>query len=535
MARARCIASAVTLSLFAAARVGAQSQLHDAASDQLGTVHFATSCNAAATPIFDRSVALVHSFEFGAAIGGFNDVLSADSTCAMAFWGIALSRWSNPMAPGNRSPEVLAAGKRAADAASRLAIGATTRERGYIGAVSELYADYEHRDTRTRVVAYERAMNALAAAQPADTEAQIFHALALVAAASPTDKSYASQRQAGEVLESLWVKLPNHPGLAHYIIHAYDVPALAPLARRAAERYSRIAPAVPHALHMPSHVFTRVGMWRESIDANRKSIAAARRDGSIAEALHALDYETYAALQLRDDSAVRSILTVLPTLVARFDPNVVSGAAPGSAGAFAIAAIPARVALEHRDWKSAAELHATTTAFPYADAVTYFARSLGASHLGDRAAARVGVDSLVVLRTRLANHGESYWAEQVAIQQLGAQAWMDFAGHHADVALAEMREACTREDATEKSAVTPGPLAPAHELFGDMLMALHRPADALAEYELTLTKEPNRYLSMRGAMLAARGAENRGKAARYASAIASMTHSRHTPKAVTRD
>lgn len=526
MARACRIAIAVALSLLAAGRVDAQSHLHDVASNQLGAVHFATSCSATVTPTFDRSVALLHSFEFGAAIRGFGDVLSADSTCAMAYWGVALSRWSNPMSPGNRSPEVLAAGRSAADAASRLQSGATVRERGYIGAVSELYADYEHRDTRTRVVAYEKAMNALALAQPADTEAQIFHALALIAAAPSTDKSYASQRQAGAVLESLWVKQPNHPGLAHYIIHAYDVPALAPLARRAAERYSRIAPAAPHALHMPSHVFTRVGMWRESIDANRQSITAAMRDGSIAEALHALDYEMYAALQLRDDSAVRAMLLAFPTLVARFDPTVVGGAAPGSAGAFAIAAIPARVALERRDWKAAAALHASTTAFPYADAITYFARSLGASHLGDTAAARVGVDSLGVLQARLAAHGETYWAEQVTIQELGAQAWMDYASHHPDDALTQMREACTREDATEKSAVSPGPLAPSHELLGDMLTALHRPADALAEYERTLTKEPNRYLSMRGAMLAARLTGDTQKADRYASAIASMTGSR---------
>ncbi len=526
MAPACGITIAVALSLLAAGRMEAQSHLHDVASNQLGAVHFATSCSATVTPTFDRSVALLHSFEFGAAIRGFGDVLSADSSCAMAYWGIALSRWSNPMSPGNRSPEVLAAGRGAADAASRLESGATVRERGYIGAVSELYADYEHRDTRTRVVAYEKAMNALALAQPADTEAQIFQALALVAAAPSTDKSYASQRRAGAVLESLWVKQPNHPGLAHYIIHAYDVPALAPLARRAAERYSQIAPAAPHALHMPSHIFTRVGMWRESIDANRQSIAAAMRDGSIAEALHALDYEMYAALQLRNDSAARAMLLVFPTLIARFDPTVVAGAAPGSAGAFAIAAIPARVALEHRDWRAAAALHANTTAFPYADAVTYFARSLGASHLGDTAAARVGVDSLVVLQARLAAHGETYWAEQVTIQQLGAQAWMDYASHHPDDALSQMREACTREDATEKSAVTPGPLAPAHELLGDLLTALHRPADALTEYERTLTKEPNRYLSMRGAMLAARVVGDRQKADRYASALALMTGSR---------
>lgn len=501
----------------------AQGHEHPArTSEHLGSVHFATSCDPRVAPAFNHAIALLHSFEFGAAIRGFDEVLAADSSCAMAYWGIAMSGWSNPMAPGVRSATMLQPGRAAAVAATSHAGGATSRERGYIAAVNELYSDYEHRDQRTRMLAYETAMRTLAASQPADTEAQIFHALSLVASASPTDKSYAKQRVAGATLERLWVAEPDHPGLAHYIIHAYDVPALAPQARAAAERYAAIAPSAAHALHMPSHIFTRVGMWRESIATNQRSIESAMQSGAIAEALHASDYAVYAMLQLTRTADAQSILDRLPALASRFDPNAVTGAAPGSAGAFALAAIPARVALEQRDWKTAAELQPAQTPFRYADAVTWFARSLGAAHGGDTAAARAGIDTLGAIHDVLVGAGESYWAEQVAIQQLETQASLDQATGSAENALRHMREAAAREDATEKSAVTPGPLAPAHELLGDLLVELNQPADALAEYETTLTKEPNRYRSLYGATIAARAAGDSATSSRYDALIASM-------------
>jgi hypothetical protein len=387
-----------------------------------------------------------------------------------------------------------------------LASRATARERGYIASVAQLYADYETRDQRTRILAYEKAMADLVATQPADTEALIFHAIALVAAASPTDKTYANQIAAGTTLERLWEKQPNHPGLAHYIIHAYDVPALAGHARTAAARYARIAPSAAHALHMPSHTFTRVGMWQESIETNLRSMEEAKRSGAMGEALHASDYAAYAYLQLRREPAAKAIVDSLPAYAARFDVNAVTGAAPGSAGVYALAAIPARYALERRDWKMAAALTPRASAFPYTEALTYFARSLGASHTGDFAGARAGIDSLTAIRDRLLAQNERYWAEQVAIERLGAQAWLDLAEQRPDSALARMREAAMREDATEKSAVTPGPLAPAHELMGDLLMELRRPAEALAEYRLTLAKEPGRYRALYGAMIAAKTA-----------------------------
>jgi hypothetical protein len=340
-------------------------------------------------------------------------------------------------------------------------------------------------------------MRDLVSRQPADTEAMIFHALSLIGAASPSDKTYANQLEAGGILEALWAKMPNHPGLAHYIIHSYDYPPLAYKARAAALRYASIAPDAAHALHMPSHTFTRLGMWKESARANTRSRAVALRAGSIAEALHASDYAMYAELQLGRESDAKAILDGLPSIAARFDPTAVTGAAPGSAGVFALAAIPARWALERSAWAEAAALEPHASAFPYTEAMSYFARALGASHTNDLDEARASIDSLDAIRQRLSARGESYWAEQVSIQHLAASAWLDLAQHRDSAALIAMREAATREDATEKSAVSPGPLAPSRELLGDMLMALERPAEARAEYRATLKKEPNRRRSAR--------------------------------------
>ncbi|MBC8089685.1 MAG: hypothetical protein H7Z40_20675 [Phycisphaerae bacterium] len=469
----------------------AQEHAHPSASE-FGTVHFATSCHSSVADKFDHGVAQLHSFEFGESIKTFNQVLAADSTCAMAHWGIALSRWTNPMAAGERSPAQLSQGKAAADAAARLASRATERERGYISAVGKLYENFENTNQRSRMVAYERAMNQLAQQQPADTEATVFYAIALAASALPTDKTYANQLKAGSLLEPLWAKQPNHPGLAHYIIHSYDYPALADKAKLAAERYASIAPSAAHALHMPSHTFTRVGLWNESVATNNKSKKAAMTNGAFSEALHASDYAMYAYLQLGKLNEAKALLDSLPALAKVFDPTAISGAAPGSAGIFALAAIPARWVLERRSWAEAAKLVPRISAFQYTEAMTYFARALGASHTGDLTVANASVDSLAAVQQRLRAKGEVFWSEQVAIQQLSAQAFVDLAERREADALMHMREAATREDATEKNAVTPGPLAPARELLGDMLVQLKRPAEALVEYKAVLQKEPNR-------------------------------------------
>jgi hypothetical protein len=510
--------------LLCALPVLASAQGHDMAMhDKLGTVHFATSCAPAVAPTFDHAVALLHSFEFSQAIRGFNDVLAKDPSCAMADWGIALARWGNPMNASQRANAQLEAGRQAATAAVRLAANATPREQGYAAAVSKLYADYESAPQRKRVVDYETAMDSVATRNISDTEATIFFAISLVAAAEPTDKTYANQLRAGSMLEGLWTKQPDHPGLAHYIIHAYDVPALAPQAKRAAERYSEIAPSAAHALHMPSHTFTRVGMWDESVRTNQRSVEAAKLDSNLGEMLHASDYMVYAYLQMRRDSAAKRVMDGLPDLLKAYDLNASNGAANAATGAYALAAIPARYALERRMWHEAEMLNVRPNANAQTEAITNFARALGAAHTGDLSRARVALEALAHNQERLQTAKEPYWAEQVGIQIVEARAAVDFAEHRNADAINELKEAVTREDATEKAAVTPGPIAPAHELFGDMLLDMRRPADALSEYRECLKKEPNRFRSLYGAWKAAGASGDKAAAAEYAKQIEKLT------------
>ena len=494
--------------------------------ERLGTVHFPTSCAPRVAPTFDRAVALLHSFEFGASIAAFEQVLAADSTCAMAWWGIALSRWLNPMTPNIRPAALLAGGRQAVEAGMRVAGTATERERGYLAAVARLYADHERLDQRARLLAYESAMSQLSAAHPDDSEARIFHAISLAASALPTDKTYANQIRAGTMLEEMFEKQPDHPGLAHYIIHSYDYPSLAPRAAIAAQRYADIAPSAAHALHMPSHAFTRVGMWSESVKTNLRSMNEAVRTGSIAEALHAIDYAVYANLQMRREDDARALIDRLPALAAVFDPTAVTGAAPGSAGVFALAAAPARWALEREAWSEAAALVPKSSAFPYTEAMTHLARAIGSGRLGDVARTRESVDSLDAIHRRLVQAREAYWAEQVAIQHLSASAWLASASGKGDSALALMRQAAEREDATEKAAVTPGPLAPAREQLADMLFGQKRYAAALTEYRAALKREPNRYRLLRGAMRAAAAMGDTAVEAQYREQLATLTGGR---------
>jgi hypothetical protein len=515
---------AIALTLFLLAvgvrAAGAQHAAHPATpSAKLGTVHFATSCRAGAAPQFDRAVALLHSFEFGEAIPAFQQIAARDSTCAMAHWGIALGYWSNPLAPGARSAAQLEAGRKTVERARSASAHATARERAYIDAVGQLYARYDSVPQRARVVAYERAMRLVTRDNPDDSEAQIFHALALLAAADPADKTYANQLAAAATLERLYASHPDHPGLTHYLIHAYDAPPLASRGVDAARRYSTIAPDAAHALHMPSHIFTRVGSWDASIESNTRAIASAKAEGSMAEALHASDYSEYAYLQTGQDRAAREIRDGLPAIVAQWDSKAIGTGAPPAAGFFALAAIPARYALERRAWPEAAALPSTHSTIPWVESATHFARGLGAAHGGDLATARASLDTLGQLRGRLVAAGEGYWAEQLAIQELDVRAWLAHAEHRDDDAIAALRDASTREDATEKSVITPGPLIPARELLGDLLLELHQPAAALAEYRRTLTKEPNRFRALYGAMRAATLTGDRPAAKVYAARL----------------
>ena len=481
---------------------------------KLGTVHFSTSCAPATQPTFDRGIALLHSFDFGRAVDDFNATLAVDPGCAMAYWGIALSRWSNPFAAGIKPAAQIQQGREAVARAS--ATGTPTeRERGYIEAASKLFADAERGTQAARVAAYRDAMAALSAKYPEDTEAAIFYALALAFAASPEDKTFAEQLKAGAILDRLFAAQPDHPGLAHYIIHTYDLPPLAGRGLEAARRYARIAPAAPHALHMPSHTFTRVGYWQESVDANVAAAKSARAERATSEELHASDYQVYAYLQMGRDRAAAQLAASLPEMASRFDPQNVSAGAPPAAGFFALAAIPARYALERGAWAEASKLELFKGPLAWGDAMTWFARALGFARSNDAVAARASVDTLKRLQERLVAEGERYWAEQVEIQRRGASAWASMAEGRASDALAEMRSAADREDLTEKNAVTPGPLAPARELLGDMLLAMREPAQALAEYEAALKKEPNRFRTVYGAGHAAVLAGNRAKAREY--------------------
>jgi hypothetical protein len=381
--------------------------------------------------------------------------------------------------------------------------------------VAELFRDYEKTSQRDRTLAYEKAMEKASTDSPADMEARIFYALAVTQNAPPTDKTYANQLKATAILEPLFRQYPDHPGLAHYIIHSYDQPALAARALDAARSYAKIAPDAPHALHMPSHTFTRVGAWSDSISANIASAAAAMKAGCYSETLHAMDYLAYAYLQTAQDGAARRTLDGLAAIGRQFDPNVTCGAAPGSAGLYALAAIPARYALERGDWKAAAALETATTTYAWVDAQSRFARALGAARSGNPAGARADIEQLAALREKLAATNDGYWAGQVDIQRRVAESWVAYAGGRREEAIAQLTAAADSEDATDKSAITPGPLAPARELLGDMLLEGGQAAGALRAYEATMAKELNRFRAVYGGARAAAVIGDRPRAAKY--------------------
>lgn len=500
--------------LLATSACPAQEHAHGSV-EKLGAVHFETSCNPQAQKEIDRAVALLHSFQFAKAIQGFNATLKSDASCGISYWGIALSQWSNPFAAGMKDKTQLLAGRTAAE--QGIATGAKTqRERDYISAVSTLYDNFENIPQAARLIAYREAMSKVAATYPNDNEAQIFYALAIAEAEDLSDKTYAGRLKAGAILEKLFKEEPNHPGLAHYIIHTYDVPPLAGRALVAARRYSDIAPDAPHALHMPSHTFTRTGYWQDSINTNIAAAAAAKREGQTAEELHATDYEMYAYLQTGQDAAALRLLNSLPEIASRFDPKVVIGGAGGpSVGYFGLTAIPARYALELGDWKQAAQLVPRETPFPHTDAMTWFARGLGSARTGQAQPAYESAAKLKQIKEQLQLAGEKYWALQVEIQEQEVTAWALLAEGKKREAQKKMESAAELEDSTEKSAVTPGPLAPARELLGEMLLSMNEPALGLAQFQETLEKEPGRFRALYGAGHAAQLAGNREASSGY--------------------
>jgi len=480
--------------------------------DDVGAAHvkFATSCAPTVHAAFNRGVALLHSFWFPQAVTTFQSILKTDPDCAMAHWGIAISRWGNPFAGLKGAPAVEAT--RAAVTDARKTGTPTPRERAYIEAVAALTTDTTPGSHAARIAAYESSMAALTKAYPDDREARMFYALAINQTASPSDKTYTKQLQAAAILEPLFKDMPDHPGLAHYLIHSYDTPALADRGLVAARRYASLAPAVPHALHMPSHTFTRIGLWKESIDTNLKSADAARRDKGVGEELHALDYLVYAHLQIAQDTAAKDVLDHALALAVA-DGGTAAGAA--GAGAYALAAIPARYALERGAWNDAAALTVRPATTPHTEAITHFARALGAARRGQPADAAPDLARLAELRDKLQASQDVYWSGQVDIQRRVAAAWVAYAEGHRDEGIAALSAAADAEDATDKSAVSPGPLAPARELLGFMLMDAGRHRDALGAFEATMKKEPNRFRGTYGAARAAELADDRTTATTY--------------------
>ena len=497
----------------------------ETAQHQAGKVHFPISCSAPAQAQFDRALAVLHSFWYEEAVKEFTAVDDTDPTCAMAQWGIAMSVWY-PLwyPPGEKAL------KTGADAVAKArALGAKTeRERDYIEAIAVFYTDADKLDHRTRSLAYEKAMEQVYLRYPEDREAAVFYALALNATALPTDKTLANQRKAAAILEKVHAEQPDHPGVAHYLIHSYDSPALAEQGLPAARSYAEIAPDVPHALHMPSHIFTRLGLWQESIASNERSAAVgqayARETFGAGvlwdQSLHAMDYLEYAYLQVAQDEAAKRVVD-----------EIAQGtkAEPASrAAAYAIVAVPSRFVLERRNWAQAATLSMPAVAlpwekFPWATAMISFTRALGAARTGNEMLAKEEIAKMEVMHAKLVDAHDVYWAAQVEIQSRAATGMLAHAQHADGDALAALRSAADLESSMDKSPVTPGAVVPARELLADLLLETGHPADALREYEATLATDPNRFRSVFGAAQAAEQSGDMAKARRYYASVAALT------------
>jgi Tfp pilus assembly protein PilF len=459
---------------------------------QLGSVHFKTSCNEVAQRRFDRGMRYQHSFWYANAKEVFEEAIKADPTCAMAYWGIALTLMDNPHNPIPKPN--LAPGLAAITKAKELG-APTDRERDYINALMVMYADYDNIPHVQRMRALRDALARVAATYPDDDEAQIAYAIILNTSADLNDKTYAQQAKGAAILEPISKRLPQHPGVTHYLIHLYDYPATASKGLDAANRYAKIAPAAPHAQHMPSHIYTRVGYWKESIDSNAASVKAAHEEKSVGNYLHAQDYMVYAQLQLGQDKQARAVIDDM-LKETEFKATV-------AAADYALAASPARYAIERGDWDGASQLSVRPSNLGFAMAVSHFARALGAAHAGKPEAAKADIQKLAELRDKLRDAKDNYWSQIVEIQRQVAAAWLLHAEGKYDEALAAMSAAADAEDKTEKHVITPGPLAPARELYGFMLLDRGMTKEALAAFEATKAKEPNRFQGFAGAAKAA--------------------------------
>ena len=502
---ARTLVVAGVTALFAVEAAFAQQSHASSPPEQLGKVYFPTSCSPAVGKQFDRALALLHSFWAKDAIQGFNAVLQQDPDCAIAYWGIAMSAQQNPLT--GQEPNASATKDALAGLDRAKAIGAKTqRERDYLAAVDLIYRDADKIDFRARRLAYEKAMEALSQRYPEDTEAAIFYALSLDMTASLTDKTYANQLKAAAILEKVLLQQPDHPGVAHYLIHSYDYPPIAERGLGAARLYAQIAPNNPHALHMPSHIFTRLGMWQDSIESNVRSAAAAKAENNGQEQAHAMDYLVNAYLQLGEDADAKRVVAESASI--SVNPAIFIGH-------YALAAMPARYVVERHAWAEAIVLQPRSTKFLFPDAITYFARGLGYARTGNVASAKNEESSLVQLRDDLAAQKNTYWSNQVEVQRLAVNGWIALAQGAQVDALLSMRTAADLEDSMEKHIVTPSPVVPARELLGEMLLEVGQPAEALKAFEASSLREPNRFRGTYGAAQAAALAGDRDKAMKY--------------------
>lgn len=464
----------------------------------LGSVTFPVSCAPEVQEGFAGAVAMLHSFWFAEADAAFREVLAADPDCAMAHWGRAMTAWGNPMARGAPTAENVAIAREALAEARGLAGSLTPRELGWLRAAEALYDEANGAHHLERMAAHEAVLAELLEAHPDDPEVVFFYGRAVVANARPDDLTFARQLHAAEVMEPFMSDHPDHPGLTHYLIHAFDAPPIAEHGLEAARRYAEIAPAAPHALHMPSHIFTRLGHWQASIETNARSAAAEPNPDA---AVHPMDYMVYAHLQLGQDRAAGDVVARARTIDDAWYAGVLG---------YNFAAMHARYALERNRWREALELPVPPSAPAYVVAVTRFARALGAARSGEIEVADIELAALAALRESLEVGGDAYWATVVEAQRLSAQAWVLLARGDTEGAVATARAAAELEESVEKHPVTPGPLLPARELLGDLLLELDRPAEARAAYEATLSREPRRARAIHGA---ARAAEAAGDAA----------------------
>jgi tetratricopeptide (TPR) repeat protein len=457
---------------------------------------------------------MLHSFWYNLAEKTFADILARDPTCTVTAWGYAAILMSNPLAGAGASADNAKKAQAAIDNA-RKTPPKTQRERDYVEAVAAYYEEFSNRPEKERQASRSKAFEALAAKYPTDDEAQIFNALYLAGTQSQADQTYAAYLKAVAILEPQFKKYPNHPGVAHYLIHSYDAPPLAQKGLAAARRYADIAPDAPHALHMPSHIFTRVGSWEESIATNMRSAIVARQAADWPEAYHASDYAVYGLLQLaRDNEARRALEEAL---------KYIGGQSPSPAYPYALAAMPARLALERGDWKAAAQLEVPAAKLPYTEALTHYARAIGAARSGDAAAAEKSAAQLADLHKKLLDARNAYWATEVEVQRFSVAGWIAQAQGKPEEALKLMRAAADLEDRNEKHIVTPGRILPARELLGEMLIEQKQSAAALKELEASQVREPNRYRNYAASAQAAEMMGDKGKAREYYGKLIELT------------